>query len=147
MLHLRLQPVSQIICLVYIILVLPFSQEFIRIQIVALHLYPDVPLPAISFHGLQALILIPVAYPIQILIDLPVQQLIMDKHPFTGGIRSTVCKHTGTIESQHPHNCGCDHQNKCHNLCHCAAQQAVSLCRCILFFLCFFSFFPFPFIL
>ncbi|EKC50440.1 hypothetical protein OBE_14134, partial [human gut metagenome] len=54
-LNLGLQPVSQIICLVYIILVLPFSQEFIRIQIVALHLYPDVPLPAISFHGLQAL--------------------------------------------------------------------------------------------
>ena len=147
MLHLRLQPVSQIICLVYIILVLPFSQKFIRIPIVALHLHPDVPLPAISFHGLQALILIPVTYPIQILIDLPVQQLIMDKHHFAGGIRSTVCKHAGTIESKHPRNCGCDHQNKCHNLCHCAAQQAVSLCRCILFFLCFFSFFPFPFIL
>ena len=147
MLHLGLQPVSQIICLVYIILVLPFSQEFIRIQIVALHLYPDVPLPAISFHGLQALILIPVAYPIQILIDLPVQQLIMDKHHFTRGIRSTICKHAGTIESQHPHNCGCDHQNKCHDFGQCAAQQTVSLCRRILFFLGFFSFFPFPFIL
>ena len=147
MLHLGLQPVGQIICLVYIILVLPFSQEFIRIQVVALHLRPDVPLPAIGFHGLQALILIPVAYLIQILIDLPVQQLIMDEHRFTGGIRSTVCKHTGTIESQHPHNCGSDHQNKCHDFCQCTAHQAVSLCRCFLFFLGFFSFFPFPFIL
>ena len=143
--HLGLQPVGQIICLVYIILVLPFSQEFIRIPIVALHLHPDVPLSAIGFHGLQALILIPVTYPIQILIDLPVQQLIMDKHHFAGGIRSTVCKHAGTIESKRPHNCGADHQDKCHDLGQCAAQQAVSLCRCFLFFLGFFSFLLFFF--
>ena len=147
MLHLGLQTVRQIVCLVYIILILPFSQEFIRIQIIAFHLRPDVPLSAIGFHGLQALILIPVTYLIQILIDLPVQQLIMDKHHFAGGISSTVCEHTGTIESQHPHNCGSDHQNKCHDLCQCAAQQAISLCRCFLLFLGFYSFFPFPVIL